>query len=81
MNTNPREPQTRAEWQAAVDLAEFYLRLDSARAYGLVTGGPEHINVERCSTILIEGRRKGVRPSPDCIERLTMLHCEGAGKR
>jgi hypothetical protein len=78
MNTDPRQPQTRAQWQAAVDLAEFYIRLDSARAYGLVSGGPEQIDVKRCSEILVEGRRKGVRPSPDCIQRLTMIHCEGS---
>lgn len=56
-----RDPETAAEWQEAVDLAEFYLLLDSARAYGLATGGPE-INPERCQEILKRGRGIGYRP-------------------
>src|SRR5919109_1085224 len=34
------EPQNPKEWQEAIDAAEFYLALDSARQYGLLTGGP-----------------------------------------
>lgn len=65
-----KEPQTRAEWQEAVDLAEFALHLDSARQYGLVTGGPK-FNIERCEQILRDGKSRGIRPSPDCVVRLT----------
>jgi len=81
MTTKPRDPRTRAEWQEAVDLAEFFTHLDSAQKYGLVTGGPATIDSDRCLDLLIRGRNHGVRPTPGCVERLTMLYCEGAGKR
>jgi hypothetical protein len=64
-----RDPKTNEDWQHAVDLAEFYLHLDSARKYGLVTGGP-HVDVARCEEILHKGRRRGITPSPDAIERI-----------
>ena len=54
-------PGTRQEWQDLVNAAEFLLLVDSARQYGLVTGGPE-ADVERCILILEEGRRRGVTP-------------------
>ena len=63
-----KDPQTQEEWQEAVDMAEFYLALESARMYGLVVGGPE-VNSERCLDILERGKLKGVRPSPDYIQR------------
>jgi hypothetical protein len=66
--TEPRDPQTPAEWQEAVDLATFYLALDSARKYGFVTGGPE-VNVERTELVLNRGRELGFVPSSDAIER------------
>jgi hypothetical protein len=65
-----REPKTRAEWQEAVDLAKWLLVLDSARAYGLVKGGPE-VDEGRALEILARGKAKGIRPSLDCVERLT----------
>jgi len=37
------------------------LLLDSARQYGLVTGGPE-IDVERCEEILTLGKARGIEP-------------------
>jgi hypothetical protein len=37
------------------------LLLDSARLYGLVTGGP-HVNVARCDVILARGKQRGVVP-------------------
>jgi hypothetical protein len=55
------DPRSDAEWQAAVDAADFLLRLEAARAYGLVTGGPE-IDVRRCEAILARGRERGVVP-------------------
>lgn len=56
-------PQSPAEWQHAVDAAEFYLLFDSARQYGLVAGGPV-INAERCSDLLIRGAALGYQPAP-----------------
>lgn len=64
----PREPSTPEEWQAAVDAAAGALALDSARQYGLVTGGPT-VNVERCAEILGAGEARGIRPRRDAIER------------
>lgn len=63
-----RDPKTRGEWQDAVDAAHGAVTLVSARAYGLVTGGPE-INVVRCEEILAAGKRRGIKPSPDAVER------------
>jgi len=62
------EPRTRQEWQAAVDAAWGALALDAARQYGLVTRGPE-VNVSRCEDMLRRGKRRGVVPAPDAIER------------
>lgn len=63
-----RDPRTRAEWQEAVDAAHGALCFDSARQYGLVTGGPE-IHVARCEEILRRGAGMGVRPGPDAVEK------------
>jgi hypothetical protein len=51
-----------------VDMAEACLALDSARLYGLVTGGPK-VNVDRCEELLERGRARGTRPRKDAIER------------
>jgi hypothetical protein len=56
-----RDPKTPAEWQAAVDTAEACLLIDSARQYGLITGGPV-VDVDRCEQILIRGRARGFTP-------------------
>lgn len=56
-----RNPKTSAEWQEAVDAAEFYLALDSAHQYGLVEGGPQ-INVARCVKLLEKGKALGYQP-------------------
>lgn len=65
-----RLPGTPAEWQDAADAAHFFLLLDAARQYGLVTGGPG-VNVDRCVAILDLAAARGIRPRPDAIERLT----------
>jgi hypothetical protein len=57
-----RDPVTREEWQEAVDQARFYLLLDSARQYGLVTGGPD-VDVDRCVEILALGLKQGITPT------------------
>lgn len=64
----PKEPKTNGEWQDAVNLAEAALHLDSARKYGLVTGGPG-VNVERCEEILKRGKALGILPQADCVEK------------
>jgi hypothetical protein len=67
--TPPQMPTTPEEWQNAVDAAEALLHMESARMYGLVKGGPG-VNVERCEELLKAGRRKGIRPRRNCVERL-----------
>jgi hypothetical protein len=62
------EPKTWAEWQEAVDTAHALLTLDSARQFGLVTGGPS-INVDRCVEVLEQGKSRYILPRPDAIER------------
>jgi len=65
----PRIPKTREEWQEAVDAAHALLCLDSARLYGLITGGPT-VNVDRCARILEAGKKLKVQPSPYAVERM-----------
>jgi hypothetical protein len=57
----PQDPTNAAEWQEAVDHAHFFLLLDSARQFGLITGGPA-IDVERCEEILEKGAALGYTP-------------------
>lgn len=65
----PNDPPTVEEWQTAVDAADALLKLDAARTYGLVTGGPE-IDAERCWEIVHTAReRYGVEPAEDAVER------------
>lgn len=71
MKRGNRNPETPAEWQEVVDLAEGALALDSARSYGLVRGGPD-VNVDRCVALLREGARRGYNPSVDAIERFAL---------
>jgi hypothetical protein len=62
-----RRPKTSVEWQEAVDAAHGALALDSARAFGLVKGGPT-VNVDRCDKILADGRARGFLPRPNSVE-------------
>jgi hypothetical protein len=64
----PRNPRNATEWQEAADAAHAVLVIDSARMYGLVTGGPG-INRERCEWILEQARRRGIRPAKDAPEK------------
>jgi hypothetical protein len=57
-----RDPETAAEWQEAVDGAEFFLLLDSAQQYGLITGAPK-VNFDRAEQILAQGRERGITPA------------------
>jgi len=63
-----RDPCTPAEWQLAVDAAEACLLLDSARLYGLVTGGPG-VDVGRCEEMLAEGRRRQIVPTREGVDQ------------
>jgi len=62
-----RDPKTPAEWQTAVNIAEACLLVDSARQYGLITGGPV-VDVARCDQILTEGRARGIVPSKSGVD-------------
>ena len=57
----PKEPETAEQWQEAVNLAESYLLLDSARQYGLIEGGPP-IDTARCEELLQRGKQQGFQP-------------------
>jgi hypothetical protein len=57
------DPQTDEQWQEAADAADFLLLIDSARQYGLITGGPI-VNVPRCIDILEGAAELGIFPSP-----------------
>ncbi len=71
-----KNPVTRAEWQDAADAAYGALCLDSARQYGLVTGGPG-VDVERCEQILRSAKSIGITPANDAAERFVeQLHRE-----
>ena len=56
-----RDPKSAAEWQEAADTAAFLVLLESNRAYGLVTGGPE-VDVRRCEAILAQAKERGFEP-------------------
>lgn len=64
-----RDPLTPVEWQEAVDAAEAYLALESAKAYGLVRGGPV-VNVQRCEQLLRDGKQRGYSPLKENVERV-----------
>lgn len=69
-----RDPETPEQWQQAVDAAEFLLALDSARQYGLITGGPK-VHTRRCAQILSHGKAQGYTPKP--IAELCRLFIKG----
>jgi hypothetical protein len=71
-----RNPKTAGEWQEAVNVAEFLLLIDSARQYGLITGGAE-VDANRASAILARGRQLGYRPLR--LEELLRRYLRGEG--
>ncbi len=73
----PVEPQTPEEWQTDVDAADALLHIQSAEAYGFITGAP-HVNVERCEELLEAARRRGVTPSAGNVERYVAEYNEGS---
>lgn len=63
------DPQTDVQWQEAVDAAHALLLVESARAYGLLVGGPT-AHVDRCREILERGLALGIKPSATALEDL-----------
>ena len=62
MSESPtRTPNTPQEWQESVWLADLCLRLELARDYGMIEGGPI-IDIERCKAILQQGAKLGYHP-------------------
>ena len=55
-------PQTRKEWQEAVDGAAGLRAIADCKMYGLIEGGPK-IDVHRCDEILRRARKRGFAPS------------------
>jgi hypothetical protein len=68
----PQEPDTKGEWQDAVDAAFAVLVADRARQYGLVRGGPV-ANVARCREILGRGKKLGILPRKDATAKITVI--------
>lgn len=64
-----RDPKTHAEWQQAVDLAHVCPLITSARAYGLIVGGPQ-VDEGRCEVILQQGASPGITPGKDAVQRM-----------
>ena len=58
------DPTTFEEWQDAANAAEAWLRFDSAKKYGLISGGPD-VDVDRCDDILKKAKRLGITPNPE----------------
>jgi len=59
-----RDPVTPAEWQEAVDMAEFLLLLESAKMYGLISFETK-ISAKRCCQVIEIGAAKGYRPASE----------------
>ena len=64
----PQYPQGDAEWQNAADAAHALLAVDAARAYGLISGGPD-VDTGRCAEVLDRAHGMGLAPAEDAIER------------
>lgn len=58
-----------------VDVSEALLLLDSARRYGLVTGGPA-TNIDRCIELLAGGAQRGIRPTRAGVDRVLKDLCD-----
>ena len=75
----PRDPETPQEWQNAADAADALLKIDSARIYGLVTGGPE-IDADRCRELVHRAKElHGIEPREDAVGRYLSHHAVGGG--
>jgi hypothetical protein len=58
------------ERRHAALLAEGHLRLEAARGYGLITGGPD-VDVERCEELIAEAKAAGITYSQDDVDHAT----------
>ncbi len=77
--TPPHDPTTLEEWQDACDAADAMLKLDAARMYGLVFGGPE-IDADKCWDLIHRAAElHGIEPAEDAVERL-MAELTGTGE-
>lgn len=75
----PRNPKTPEEWQNAVDAADALLKIDSARTYGLVTGGPE-VGAGRCRELIHKAEElHDIEPREDAVERFLSRLPHGPG--
>lgn len=74
------DPETREQWQVAVNGAHACLVIDSMRQFGLATGGPE-IDLERCLDIIARGAALGVHPEPNCDVAFVALWNERSDER
>lgn len=73
----PRDPKTREAWQNAADAADALLKIDSARIYGLLTGGPE-IDADRCWELVHRAKElQGIEPREDAVERYLSHYAAG----
>ena len=64
----PRNPRSREELTYAATLAQAMLLLDSARAYGLVEGGPD-VDVARCEELLAEAEDREIVVHQDDVDQ------------
>lgn len=65
------QPRSMADWQFAADAAMALLAFESARAFGLISGGPD-VNADRCSRLLSQAdARHGIRPSTAGVAAMT----------
>lgn len=63
------DPKSPAQWQEAADAAYTLLLIESARSYGLVSGGL-NVDTDRALEILDRARDHGIVPSADALERM-----------
>ena len=70
MPHKPHDPETPEQWQEAIDFAELFLNLESARLYGLIESDFK-VDRARCEELLERGRALGYQPPPlaDLIRR------------
>lgn len=77
------KPQTREQWQKAVDAATGLKVIADCKLYGLLKGGP-YINVDRCAEIVRRGEVLNVHPSKPktelAIELIETINAEAQEK-
>jgi hypothetical protein len=73
-----KEPQARAEWQDAVNLAGAMELILSARAYGLIEGGPT-IDERRVAEVLRRGFERGIEPEDGRVDEIVRVMVRGPG--